>query len=150
MDMTVTIRGGSIKANKKNDEGGQKWTVKSNDVVLSQAGYEEKSEKNDNQTWIPRFVDSGYDLGLHPGYPGTTTTCDGEACLSSIKDRYLAKEAMRICDESMSFLLGSQLSVGTLKTIVDSIEKDGSGRMPGYCCMDVATTSEFWGYNVSG
>ena len=57
---------------------------------------------------------------------------------------------MQICDQSMSFLLGSQLSVGTLKTIVDSIEKDGSGRMPGYCCMDVATTSEFWGYNVSG
>ena len=150
IDMTGASPGVTIKANKKNDEGGQKWTVKSNDVVLSQAGYEEKSEKNDNQTWIPRFVDSGYDLGLHPGYPGTTTTCDGEACLSSIKDRYLAKEAMRICDESMSFLLGSQLSVGTLKTIVDSIEKDGSGRMPGYCCMDVATTSEFWGYNVSG
>eukprot|EP00956_Cyclotella_meneghiniana_P028804 scaffold68082_cov91-Cyclotella_meneghiniana.AAC.2 len=149
IDMTGMAPGDTFKANIKNDEGGQKWTIKSNDVVLSRIGYVEESKKNANQTWIPHFVNSGYDLGLHPGFPGAKDTCNGEACLSSVKDRYLAKEAMRICDESMSFLLGSQISVGTLKTIVDSIVKDGSGRMPGYCCMDVATTSEFWGYNVS-
>ena len=68
---------------------------------------------------------------------------------SSIKDSYLAKEAMRICDESMSFLVGSQLSVGTLKSIANSIQEDGPERMPGYCCMDDATNSEFWGYDVS-
>eukprot|EP00956_Cyclotella_meneghiniana_P041795 scaffold240115_cov36-Cyclotella_meneghiniana.AAC.2 len=147
IDMTGASSGVTIKANIKNDEGGQKWTVKSRDVVLSQAGYEEKSEKNANQTWIPRFVDSGYELGLHPGFPGTATTCDGKQCVSSAQDRHLAKEAMRICDESMSFLLGSQISVGTLKSIADSIEDDGPERMPGYCCMDDATNSEFWGYN---
>ena len=150
IDRTGSSPGFTIQANLKNDEGGQKWTVKSSDVVLSQVGYEEKSKTNANQTWIPRFVDSGYELGLHPGFPGTATTCDGEECLSSAQDRYLAKEAMRICDESMSFLLGSQLSVGTLKTLVESIETNGHDRMPGYCCMDVATNSEFWGYGVSG
>ena len=151
IDVTAATPGDTIQANIKSDEGGQKWTVKSNDVVLSQVGYEEKSGKNNaNQTWIPHFVEPGYSLGLHPGFPGAMdTTCDGIECLSSTHDRHLAKEAMRICDESMSFLVGSQLSVGTLKSIADSIALDGAERMPGYCCMDDSTNSEFWGYNVS-
>ena len=158
IDITGATPEATIQANLKSDEGGQKWIARSNDVVLSQVGYEEKSGKNANQTWIPHFVDKGYSLGLHPGFPGgidDNDDCDLSSikdlrlgCLTSAKDRYLAKEAMRICDESMSFLVGSQLSVGTLKSIADSIQEDGPERMPGYCCMDVATNSEFWGYNV--
>ena len=151
--MTGATPEATIQANLKSDEGGQKWIARSNDVVLSQVGYEEKSGKNANQTWIPRFVDTGYSLGIHPGFPGGTTCLSSIkdlplGCLSSTEDRYLAKQAMRICDESMSFLVGSQLSVGTLRSIADSIQEDGPERMPGYCCMDVATNSEFWGYNV--
>jgi len=142
--MTGASPGVTIQASTKNDEAGQKWTVKSNDVVLSPLSY---GEENANQMWNPHFIDAGYDLGLHPGFPGTIDTCDGKECPSSAKDRHLAKEAMRICDKSMSFLLGGQLSVGTLKEIVKSIEEDGPGRMPGYCCMDNALNSEFFGYN---
>ena len=42
---------------------------------------------------------------------------------------------MRTCDKSMEFLVGSELSVGTLKSIADSVNEDGPSRMPGYCCM---------------
>ena len=149
IDMTGATHGDSIQANIKSDDDGQKWTVKTNNVVLSRVGYGDQSETNANQTWIPHFFDSGYDLGIHPGFPGAKDTCDGKECLSSTHDPYLAKDAMRICDESMSFLVGTQLSVGTLKAIADSIEDDGAGAMPGFCCMDIATNSEFWGYDVS-
>eukprot|EP00956_Cyclotella_meneghiniana_P046051 scaffold396893_cov129-Cyclotella_meneghiniana.AAC.1 len=133
---------------EKNSEWGQKWNVKSTDIVQTEISTSDTPQPNANQTWIPRFVEVGYDLGIHPGFPGTVDTCDdGEECLSSVHDGDLAKEAMHICDESMSFLVGSQLSVGTLKSIADSLENDGLDRMPGYCCMDVATNSEFFGYN---
>lgn len=56
---------------------------------------------------------------------------------------------MRICDDSMSLLVGSDVSLGALKAISDSIENNGVEQMPGYCCMDTAVTSEFWGYDVS-
>ena len=75
IDMTGATPEATIQANLKSDEGGQKWIARSNDVVLSQVGYEEKSGKNANQTWIPHFVDKGYSLGLHPGFPGGTR-CD--------------------------------------------------------------------------
>lgn len=115
IDISSYEDGESIKFFEKNDEWGQKWTIQSSEVIVGPIiDSEDGSEKNSNQTWIPRFVEVGYDLGLHPGFPGTTDTCDGQECLSSAQDRDLAKEAMRICDESMSFLVGSQLSVGTL------------------------------------
>jgi hypothetical protein len=86
---------------------------------------------NSNQTWSPVFAEVGYDYGLIPGFPGD----DDKQCLSSTLDQHLAQNAMRTCDESMSLLVGSELSVGTLKAIVDSMNKDGPSRMPGYCCM---------------
>ena len=73
----------------------------------------------------------------------------GKTCLYSTQDRDLAKGSMHSCDESMSLLLGSQVSVGRLKAIANLIEEKGPSRMPGYCCMDVATNSEFFGYDVS-
>ena len=118
---------------EKNDDWSQKWTVKSDDTVLMKAG------GNSTQTWLPHFVDLGYDLALHPGFPGDVV--GGDSCLSSTEDRALAKSAMRSCDKSMSLLLGSQISVGTLKATADLIHEKGTDRMPGYCCLDTAADS---------
>ena len=149
IDISSYQDGANIQDYKANNEWGQKWSIRSREVVLA-ATSDDKSRTNNNQTWTPRFIDAGYDLGIHPGFPGVDdTTCAGSSCLSSVMDRDLAKKAMGICDESMSFLVGSQLSVGTLKSIADSVESGGPERMPGYCCMDVATNSEFFGFNVS-
>ena len=68
-------------------------------------------------------------------------TVGEDTCLASTKDRALAKSAMHNCDASMSLLLGSQISVGTLKATADLITEKGPEYMPGYCCMDVATDS---------
>jgi hypothetical protein len=85
---------------------------------------------NSNQTWNPIFVDVGYCYGLVPGFPGKNVTVDTNQCLSSTLDQHLAQTAMRTCDASMAFLVGSELSVGTLKSIADSVTKDGPSRMP--------------------
>ena len=149
IDISSYVDGGKIQSYEKNDEWGQKWSVKSDHVVLAPVGVRDDSQKNSNQTWTPEFVDVGYDLGIHPGFPGTLESCGGSSkCLSSSRDRDLAKKVMSICDESMSFLVGSKLSVGTLKAIADSVAKDGTNQMPGYCCMDDATNSDLFGYNV--
>ena len=72
-------------------------------------------------------------------------------CLDSRDDKGLAKSAMYSCDESMSLLLGSTTSVGTLRAIANLTNdpEKGSEYMPGECCMDVATNSDFFGYRVS-
>ena len=103
----------------------------------------------DTQTWSPVFVNPGYDLALHPGFPGDVIEVNGETCLESTQDRDLAKMAMHICDESISLLAGSKVSAGRLLAIADNVRDGGADRMPGYCCMDVATNSEFFGYDVS-
>ena len=56
-----------IILHKKDDGWSQKWGVISthNDVVLLEA-----SGKDSTQIWSPIFVDPGYDLALHPGFPG--------------------------------------------------------------------------------
>ena len=66
-------------------------------------------------------------------------------------DKGLAKSAMYSCDESMSLLLGSTTSVGTLRAIANLTNdpEKGSEYMPGECCMDDATNSDFFGYRVS-
>lgn len=43
---------------------------------------------------------------------------------------------MHICDESMNLLIGSKMSVGTLKSIADLVHKNGPDMMPGYCVSD--------------
>ena len=79
--------------------------------------------------------------------------------------------------EYVILLTGSKLSLGTLRSIVHDVEEGGLDRMPGYCvsdvfykksvlylawtlsshprytsyliqCMDVATNSEYFGYDV--
>lgn len=104
---------------------------------------------NATQTWTPVFVDPGYDLALPPGFSGVENEVNGESCLASTQDRDLAKVVMRICDESMSVLTGPRTSVGRLLAIADNVRDNGIDRMPGYCCMDVATGSQFSGYHVS-
>ena len=145
------LDGGRIQSYKKNDEWGQKWSVKSDHVVLAAIGDgSDDSQKNSNQTLTTKFVDVGYDVAIHPGFPGTLDNCGLDSCLSSTQDKDLAKKVMGICDKSMSFLVGSQLSVGTLKAIVDSLDAENGSpdHMPGYCCMDDATNSDLFGYNV--
>ncbi len=137
IDFQQASNGGnmSIYLNEKNDNWSQKWTVKSDNVVLLEAG------GNSTQTWSPIFVDPGYDLALHPGFPGVVETVGGDTCLTSAMDRDLAKTATSSCDKSMAFLAGSELSLGTLTAIADLVEEKGPEYMPGYCCMDVATDS---------
>lgn len=124
----------NIQMYYKNDDWSQEWTFKSNNVILMKASDEDDYKKaNSNQTWSPIFADPGFVFGLHPGMPGDSVQVDGKQCLSSALDRDLAKASMRICDESMSMLLGSELSVGTLKSITDLVSEKGPDRMPGYC-----------------
>jgi hypothetical protein len=121
---------------EKSDAPTQKWDITSPYAVLSPAtGSNDNSKMNSNQTWNPVFADVGHDYGLVPGFPGDVVSFDAKQCLSSTLDQHIAQNAMRSCDESMSLLVGSELSVGTLKAIVDSVNKDGPSRMPGYCCM---------------
>ena len=122
------------------------WRVTTNNVVLLKAGHHDPP----TQMWSPVFAGTGYNLALLPGFrhnlvlPGFRDP----GCLTSSYDRSLAKSAMRSCDESMSYLLGMQVSVGRLKAIADLVTNDSS-RMPGYCCLDDAANSLFFGYAVS-
>ena len=117
----------------------QKWSVVSKNVVLMEA------RGSSTQMWSPVFLEPGYALALHPGFPGTV----GPSCLTSTQDLELAMSAMRSCDASMSLLIGQHTSLGTFKASVDLIVAHGAGRMSGYCCMDTAINSDFFGYSVS-
>ena len=136
---------------KQKDGWSQKWSVKSSNAILMEASSSagKDSNANSNQTWSTLYADPGFNLGLTPGFPGQLESIGSQQCLSSARDKYLAKYAMGICDESMMLLVGSQVSAGTLESIADLVETKGPDRMPGYCCMDVATNSEFLGYDVS-
>ena len=52
-------------------------------------------------------------------FPGTVDT---HGCLSSIYDPEVSKAAMHYCDASMTLLIGSQTSLGTLRAIADVVE----------------------------
>ena len=70
-------------------------------------------------------------------------------CLKSQVTYHHAQKGMRTCDDSMELLLGNLMSVGTLQAITKDIEENGVERIPGYCCLDMATTSQYLGENVS-
>lgn len=69
-------------------------------------------------------------------------------CLTSQMDSAVSSKAMQNCDESMALLVGSSLSVGSLSNLAKAISEEGSAKMPGLCCLDQATDSEFLGHNV--
>lgn len=54
----------------------------------------------------------------------------------------------------MAILVGSSTSVGTVarhaRVVNDPNVENAHQRLPGYCCMDTALDSEYFGYNVSG
>ena len=79
---------------------------------------------------------------------GDTSQLDEVSFVVS-KDKTLAKSAMSICDQTMSLLVGWTTSIGTLQAIADAVNEKGPQHMPGECCMDVATNSDFFGYRVS-
>ena len=94
--------------------------------------------------------DGNYDYALLPGFPGDEINCgDGSFTLDSLENKALPKSAMSSCDLSMSLLLGSTISLGTLTAITSLVSAKGTEHMPGNCCMDSPTNSDFFGYRVS-
>ena len=99
----------------------------------------------------------------------------GDYCLTGQFDSNVAKQAMRTCDDSMSLLLGQDMSLGTFNSIVSEVEEKGAEYMPGEClkrgevsqiilfpyllisltnnvgtcCLDDPITSEYFGQQVS-
>ena len=120
--MAAADSGKTIVLSKKNDLWSQRWDIPSTDLVLREAG------DRSAEQWTPKFTDPGYDLALHPGFPGEVQTIANSSCLSSTKDRELAKSSMRQCDESMSFLVGSQASVGRIKGECEQSDHAGNGK----------------------
>ena len=59
------------------------------------------------------------------------------------------KVAVKSCEKSMSLLLGSSTTLGTLRSIAQDVWDHGPERMPGSCCLDSPVTSQFYGYHVS-
>ena len=99
----------------------QEWTLKSHEpILLTENG-------SPNQEWQVHYVLPPYNYALNSGFPGGMVTVNGESCLSSALDPQLAKAAMHHCDTSMSLLLGSQTSLGTLRAIADDVEENGGG-----------------------
>ena len=60
----------------------------------------------------------------------------------------MLRDVVGTCDESFSVLLGNATSVGTLRDIAHLVMEDGPKHMPGSCCLDSATSSEWFGANV--
>ena len=69
-------------------------------------------------------------------------------CLTSQVDPEISSKAMQNCDSSMALLVGSSLSVGSLANIAKAIQDHGPEKMPGLCCLDTATDSEYLGHDV--
>ena len=80
--------------------------------------------------------------GLWNGEWNEETTCNNE----------MLQDVLGTCDESMSLLLGSVTSVGTLSEIAELVNDPEYGPkfMPGQCCLDNPATSEWFGYYVGG
>jgi hypothetical protein len=81
-------------------------------------------------------------------YDYTATFDENAGCLSSQLDFDTSTAAMAMCDVSMNFLLGTTVSLGNLRSTAITVNDLGPDRMPGECCLDTATTSEYLGYNV--
>jgi hypothetical protein len=81
--------------------------------------------------------------------PKDLLPCCG-SCLSSALDQEVSKTAMHYCDMSMSLLLGSTTSLGSLRAIKDEVVSKGLDYLPGRCCFDKPTTQDaYFGVYVS-
>lgn len=125
----------------ENDWENQSWSIKSHKTkLLTYTGAPE-------QEWQAVFPQpNNYDMALQYGFPGAV---DPDGCLESTHDKDLAKSAMHVCDSSQSLLIGETTSVGTLRAVASLVNEKGPDYMPGECCMDVPTNSDFFGYRVS-
>ena len=83
----------------------QLWTLKSDQVILKEAS------GGDDKSFQPVFTpeEGRYNFDLLPGFPGTI---DGNSCLTSTQDKFVAWSAMHSCDKSMAFVAGKDMSVG--------------------------------------
>jgi hypothetical protein len=80
--------------------------------------------------------------------PNDLFPCKG--CLSSYLDQEVSKTAMHYCDMSMSLLLGSTTSLGSLRAIKDEVISKSPDYLPGRCCFDKPTTQNaYFGVYVS-
>ena len=139
-----TTAGANIVLAPDNDSGwNQRWSIKSNVARLL------IDNEDPNQEWKAVFDQPNYNYALQYGFPGPIDS--STSCLDSTNDKGLAQSAMHNCDKSMSLLLGSTTSVGTLRAVASLVnnQEKGPKHMPGECCMDVATNSDFFGYRVS-
>ena len=121
---------GIILALDREDSWSQEWSSRSNATrLLLNKG------APDAQQWKAFYKDGNYDFALLPGFPDKW-------------DKMISKSAMQACDNSMNLLLGPTTSLGRLRTIADLVTEKGQDFMPGECCLDAATNSEFFGYRV--
>jgi hypothetical protein len=135
---------GQNKLTLQKSEGkwSQEWVAISRDVVLLQ------DDGRETQEWTAQFVDPPYQYGLLPlqSFPGVV----GGGCLSSALDQEVSKTAMHYCDMSMSLLLGSTTSLGSLRAIKDEVISKSPDYFPGRCCLDKPTTQNaYFGVYVS-
>lgn len=127
---------------KSEGKWSQEWVAISRDVVLMQ------DDGRETQEWTTQFVDPPYQYGLLPqqSFPGVVRG----GCLSSALDREVSKTAMHYCDKSMSLLLGSTTSLGSLRAIKDEVISKSLDYLPGRCCFDKPTTqNSYFGVYVS-
>lgn len=116
----------------------QKWSIISRNAVVSAAG--------SNREWKLEYVAPGYNYAPVPNFPGS----ERNGCLTSANIPSIAKTAVHRCDQSMSLLIGSKTSLGTLKAIVDEVVVHGPTRLPGSCCFDTPADSDVYlGHDVS-
>jgi hypothetical protein len=89
-----------------------------------------------------------------PGNVFSWSKCAGKGAVSnpssSRSDQEVSKTAMHYCDMSMSLLLGSTTSLGSLRAIKDKVVSKGLDYLPGRCCFDKPTTQDaYFGVYVS-
>ena len=106
--MALTLKDqANLKFEGTKEEGrrDQLWTLKSDQVILKEAS------GGDDESFQPVFTpeEGRYNFALLPGFPGTI---DGNSCLTSTQDKFVARSAMHSCDKSMAFVAGKDMSVG--------------------------------------
>lgn len=145
------------------DSNSRLKTLHANDKCLdwSSVGnnlYMHTCHTNDNQRfvvpseWLPHIEEGNTGDGLEPlELPSTYSVrplqkgvWENDVCTID-----LLRDVMDTCDESISLLLGNDASIGTLRDIAALVEDVGPDRMPGRCCLDSPTNSEWFGTNVS-
>ncbi|KAL7505952.1 hypothetical protein ACHAXN_004087 [Cyclotella atomus] len=130
--MVLSNDNDQLKMKEDSDSWRQKWSIISRNAVVSAVG--------SNREWKLEYVAPGFNYAPVPNFPGN----EANGCLTSANIPSIAKTAMHRCDQSMSLLIGSKTSLGTLKAIADEVTADGPSRLPGSCCFDTPADSNVY------